>query len=551
MGELKDIALWNYADWAALIASVTLAGFLVAGAFALTRPQEEVMGHPKGLYMLFFAEMWERFSYYGMRALLILYLVKHWLYSDGSANLIYGAYTSLVYITPVLGGWLADKYLGQRKAVAFGAILLTLGHFFMAFEGDGSGYSNDPTLNVFWLALALIIVGSGFLKANISVLVGQLYSRTDTRRDGAYTIFYVGINLGAATGVLIAAYLGETVSWALGFGLAGFGMLLGLVVFVLGKSLLRGNGEPPVPAKLKQKVAGLNLEWLLYGVGFAGVALIWVLIQYQEAVGGILLVSGIALLGYVLYESFKLDKEARERVYAMIFFILLMPLFWGLFEQAGGSMNLFTDRYVDRGGVPTTFFQSVNAIYIVLLGPVFAILWQWMARTGIEPSTPAKMGLGIAQMGLAFIVTVWGAENFSNASDAGVLLTPVLFIFIFYLLSTTGELCLSPVGLSAINRLSVKHMASLMMAAFFFGTAGGNFVAGAMGALMGQGEGGEMTRDAALEIYWAMGLVATGVGIVVCIVSPLVKKLMHLDTLADDVDDGSMEEESVVTATNA
>jgi len=551
MGELKDIALWNYADWAALIASVTLAGFLVAGAFALTRPQEEVMGHPKGLYMLFFAEMWERFSYYGMRALLILYLVKHWLYSDGSANLIYGAYTSLVYITPVLGGWLADKYLGQRKAVAFGAILLTLGHFFMAFEGDGSGFDNDPTLNVFWLALALIIVGSGFLKANISVLVGQLYSRTDTRRDGAYTIFYVGINLGAATGVLIAAYLGETVSWALGFGLAGFGMLLGLVVFILGKSLLRGNGEPPVPAKLKQKVAGLNLEWLLYGVGLAGVALIWVLIQYQEAVGGILLVSGIALLGYVLYESFKLDKEARERVYAMIFFILLMPLFWGLFEQAGGSMNLFTDRYVDRGGVPTTFFQSVNAIYIVLLGPVFAIMWQWMARTGIEPSTPAKMGLGIAQMGLAFIVTVWGAENFSNANDAGVLLTPVLFIFIFYLLSTTGELCLSPVGLSAINRLSVKHMASLMMAAFFFGTAGGNFVAGAMGALMGQGEGGEMTRDAALEIYWAMGLVATGVGIVVCIVSPLVKRLMHLDTLADDADDETMEDEAVVTATNA
>ena len=551
MGELKDIALWNYADWAALIASVTLAGFLVAGAFALTRPQEEVMGHPKGLYMLFFAEMWERFSYYGMRALLILYLVKHWLYSDGSANLIYGAYTSLVYITPVLGGWLADKYLGQRKAVAFGAILLTLGHFFMAFEGDGSGFDNDPTLNVFWLALALIIVGSGFLKANISVLVGQLYSRTDTRRDGAYTIFYVGINLGAATGVLIAAYLGETVSWALGFGLAGFGMLLGLVVFILGKNLLQGNGEPPVPAKLKQKVAGLNLEWLLYGVGFAGVALIWVLIQYQEAVGGILLISGIALLGYVLYESFKLDKEARERVYAMIFFILLMPLFWGLFEQAGGSMNLFTDRYVDRGGVPTTFFQSVNAIYIVLLGPIFAIMWQWMARTGIEPSTPAKMGLGIAQMGLAFIVTVWGAENFSNANDAGVLLTPVLFIFIFYLLSTTGELCLSPVGLSAINRLSMKHMASLMMAAFFFGTAGGNFVAGAMGALMGQGEGGEMTRDAALEIYWAMGLVATGVGILVCIVSPLVKRLMHLDTLADDVEDETMEDASVVTATNA
>ncbi|MEM6266096.1 MAG: oligopeptide:H+ symporter, partial [Pseudomonadota bacterium] len=443
-----------------------------------------------------------------------------------------------VYITPVLGGWLADRYLGQRKAVLFGAILLTLGHLFMAFEGDGSGFENDPTLNVFWLALAFIIVGSGFLKANISVLVGQLYPRTDIRRDSAYTIFYMGINLGAATGVLIAAFLGETVSWALGFGLAGVGMLLGLVVFIIGKPLLRGNGEPPVPGKLKEKVAGINLEWLLYGVGLLGVGMIWWLIQYQSLVGGLLLISGIILLGYVLFESFKLDKEARDRVYAMIFLILLQPLFWGLFEQAGGSVNLFTDRHVDRGAIPTTFFQSVNPIYIILLGPLFAMLWQWLAQIGKEPSTPAKMGLGIAQMGLAFIVMVWGAETFSTTNDAGAIMMPVLFLFIFYLLSTTGELCLSPVGLSAMNRLSVKHMASLMMAAFFFGTAGGQFVAGFMGSLMGEGEGGNMTREGALNAYWTMGLVAFVVGLVVVAVSPLVKRLMHLSTLQDDtVDD--------------
>jgi POT family proton-dependent oligopeptide transporter len=538
---MLDIASWGYGEWAAFAASSVLLVFLLGGAYAVTRPQDEVFGHPKGLYMLFFAEMWERFSYYGMRALLTLYLVKHWLYSDGSANLIYGAYTSLVYITPVLGGWLADRYLGQRKAVLFGALLLTAGHFFMAFEGDGSGYSNDPTLNVFWLALALIIVGSGFLKANISVMVGQLYPRTDIRRDSAYTIFYMGINLGAATGVLIAAFLGETVSWALGFGLAGVGMLLGLVVFIIGKPLLRGNGEAPDPAKLKQKVAGVPLEWLLYGVGLAGVGVIWAMIQFQEAVGWILLASGIALLIYVLIEAFKLDREARDRVFAMIFFILLMPLFWGLFEQAGGSLNLFTDRYVDKGAIPTTFFQSINPIYIILLGPVFAGLWQWMARRGIEPSTPAKMGLGIAQMGAAFLVTVWGANTFAVPGEyegQAVLLTPVLFIFIFYLLSTTGELCLSPVGLSAMNRLSARHMASLMMAAFFFGTAGGNYVAGFMGSLMGEGEGGNMTREAALEVYWTMGAVAVGVGVLVMLVSPLVKKLMHLDSLRDDsVDD--------------
>lgn len=595
---MKDMALWNEGDWIVAIAAVILTAFLVIGALAITRPKEEVMGHPKGLYVLFFAEMWERFSYYGMRALLVLYLVKHWLYSDGGASLIYGAYTSLVYITPVLGGWLADRYLGQRKAVAFGAILLTMGHFFMAFEGDGSGYANDPTLNIFWLALALIIVGSGFLKANISVIVGQLYPRTDMRRDSAYTIFYIGINLGAAAGTIIAGYLGETLGWAYGFGAAGIGMLLGLVVFVLGKPLLKGQGEPPVPAKLKEKVAGLNLEWLLYLVGFVGVAIIWMLIQFQEAVGWLLLVSGILLLGYVLQQALykiadnsgkvsdgstsgvfyggvgvllataawmiiqqgadmiaaiggvlglvlvvaacvmetgKSANDARDRVFAMIFIILLMPLFWGLFEQAGGSVNLFTDRYVDRQGVPTSLFQSINPIYIILLGPVFAGLWQFLAKRGWEPNTYAKMGLGIIQMGLAFIVLVWGANNFSSANEAGTLMLPVLFIFLFYLLSTTGELCLSPVGLSAINRLSVRHMASLMMAAFFFGTAGGNYVAGFMGTLMGEGgHGGEITREGALEVYWSMGLVAAGIGLGVVLVSPLVRRLMHLDTLRDD-----------------
>ncbi|HCY03078.1 MAG TPA: MFS transporter, partial [Erythrobacter sp.] len=223
---MKDMALWNEGDWIAAIASVILAAFLIVGAYAVTRPQEEVGGHPKGLYILFFAEMWERFSYYGMRALLIFYLTQHWLFNDSASNIVYGAYVSLVYITPVLGGWLADRYLGQRKAVLFGAVLLTFGHFFMAFEGGGG--QADPMINVFWLALAFIIVGSGFLKANISVIVGQLYPRTDVRRDGAYTIFYMGINVGAAVGTIIAGYLGQTLGWAYGFGAAGIGMLLGL-----------------------------------------------------------------------------------------------------------------------------------------------------------------------------------------------------------------------------------------------------------------------------------------------------------------------------------
>src|SRR5688500_10240858 len=224
---MKDMALWNAGDWTAAIAVVVLAAFLVGGAMIALSRKPEALGHPKGLYMLFFAEMWERFSYYGMRAILIFYLTQHWLFSDARANLIYGAYTSLVYITPVLGGYLADRYLGQRKAVVFGGVLLALGHTFMAVEGVGG--QSDPTINVFWLALALIIVGSGFLKANISVMVGQLYRLTDMRRDAAYTIFYIGINARAALGTILVAYLAQTVSRGYGFGLAGIGIAAGLI----------------------------------------------------------------------------------------------------------------------------------------------------------------------------------------------------------------------------------------------------------------------------------------------------------------------------------
>ena len=525
---MKDIALWNYADYAALVAAVVLAAFLIGGAWAITRPKDEVLGHPKGLYMLFFAEMWERFSYYGMRALLTLYLVKHWLYSDGSANLIYGAYTSLVYITPVLGGWLADRYLGQRKAVLFGAVLLTIGHFFMAFEGDGSGYANDATVNVFWLALALIIVGSGFLKANISGIVGQLYPRTDARRDPAYTIFYMGINLGAAAGVILAGYLGETIGWSYGFGAAGVGMLLGLVVFVLGKPLLLGRGESPMPEGLKRRVAGVPFEMWLYLTGIAAIALMWVLIQYQSVVGWLMLIAGAILLLYVVLQAMKLEPHARDRIFAAIFLIILQPIFWGLFEQAGGSLNLFTDRFVDRQGVPASLFQSINSIFILTLGPIFAALWVFLGKRGLEPSTPFKFGLAIIQVGLGFLVFVWGA----NAVGPAVLV-PVILVFAIYFLHTSGELCLSPVGLSAMNRLSPASLASLMMGAWFFATAGGNFVAGMIGAATG-GEEGTMTRELTLTVYNQIGWFAVGAGVVVLVLSPLVKKLMHLDTLTDD-----------------
>ncbi len=569
--------------WAFRIAVFALISFLVGGVVLITRPQAEVIGHPKGLFLLFMAEMWERFSYYGMRALLIFYLVQHWLFSDSEASIIYGAYTALVYITPVVGGYLADQYIGQRKAVLFGAVLLTFGHFFMAFEGGGG--QDDPIINVFWLALALIIVGSGFLKANISVIVGQLYARTDVRRDPAYTIFYMGINVGAATASIICGYLGQTYGWQYGFGLAGFGMLIGLVFFVIGKPLLLGKGEPKDPAKIKG-----GKEWGIYGAGLAMVLLCWAAIQYQELVGTVLGAFGGALVAYVLaivtfklaYGSWKAAPQGpfmtymaaavvmivgivlaalgnepmiyvalgglavlvavliqqsiakafdeRDRIFAAMFLILTSIVFWALFEQAGSSLNLFTDRHVDTQGVNASMFQSINAIYIVLLAPIFAMLWQGLARKGKEPSTPLKFGLAVIQVGLGFLVLVWGAES------VGITVpTPVIFIFLIYLLHTTGELCLSPVGLSAMNRLSPTQIASLVMGTWFFASATGNFAAGLIAAATGaEGVGEEAGKQVVLDVYSTVGWYAVAIGVSVMVISPLIKKLMHLDTIRDD-----------------
>ena len=483
--------------------------------------------------MLFFAEMWERFSYYGMRALLVLYLTKHWLFSDEDASMVYGAYTALVYITPVIGGYLADKYLGQRKAVLYGAVLLTVGHFLMGFEGDGGG--DSPAMNAFWLALAFIIVGSGFLKANISVMVGQLYPRTDVRRDGAYTIFYMGINLGALLGSLLCGYLGETYGWKYGFGAAGFGMLLGLIVFVIGKPLLRGHGESTAPDQLRERKIGIPFEWLLYGFGILIVIACWWMVQNQDVVGWALGIAGLLLLAYVGHAAYtRLDRDARHRIFAAVILMIGSVLFWALFEQAGSSLNLYTDRFVNRDmfgwEVPASMFQAINAGYIILLAPMFAWLWTTLGQRGLEPSAPAKFGLGIIQLGAGFLVLVAGASAVAGGA------TPVLFIFLIYLLHTTGELCLSPVGLSAMNRLAPSHMASLIMGSWFFASATGNYVAGMIAAATGSeaASGSDAAQDVVLDVYSTIGWIAVAVGVGFLLISPLIKKLMHLDTLKDD-----------------
>ncbi len=487
------------------------------------------LGHPIGLFVLFFAEMWERFSYYGMRALLVLYLTQHFLFAEEKAYIIYGAYTSLVYITPAIGGWLADNFLGQRKAVFYGAVLLTFGHILMAFEGDGG--QNQYYLNFFYLALSFIIVGSGFLKANISSIVGALYSRDDKRKDPAFTIFYMGINLGAALGAIIAGYLGERIGWKYGFGAAGIGMVLGLIVFVAGKPLLMGRGESSFPQRLKATHAGITTEWLIYIGGVLAVFAVWQLIQYQAVVGWLLGICGLLLATYVIVVSaVTLKSQDRDRIFVAMFLMGASILFWALFEQAGSSLNLFTDKRVDRRifgfDVPASTFQSINAIYIVLLAPVFAWLWTFLAKRGLEPSTPAKFGLAMIQLGAGFLVLVAGAVA------AGGNLTPVMFIFLIYLLHTTGELCLSPVGLSAMTKLALPHMVGLIMGTWFFASALGNFTAGLIARATGGGE--ELGVDQVTGVYTTVGWIAVTVGVVVIVISPFFKKLMHLESLHGD-----------------
>ena len=491
---------------------------------------------PKGLYILFFAEMWERFSYYGMRALLVFYLTKHFLFDQNAAYGLYGAYTTLVYILPVIGGVLADRYLGQRRAVQIGALLLVAGHGLMAVEGEPvvAGESPDTfVINTFYLALALIIMGVGFLKGNISALVGQLYPKTDKRRDSAFTYFYVGINAGAFFGALYAGYLGETFGWKYGFGLAGIGMLAGLLVFIWGKPLLKGAGEAPSLEGLKRpRFAGLNVEWMIY-LGTAIVTvLVWWVVRDQGTVGALLYSSMAITYIYILWRSVvKLEPHARDRIFAALFLITMNVLFWALFEQAGSSLNVFTDNQVDRTlfgqEVPASVFQSLNAMYIIFLGPVFAAAWAFLGKRGLDPTAPQKFGLGMVQLGLGFLVLVWGA----NTAGAGNL-TPVIFIFLIYLLHTTGELCLSPVGLSAMTRLSTANMVGLIMGAWFLASGAGNFVAGLIAQATAV-EGGE-GENVVLTVYSNVGWMAVAVGVVLFLISPLINHLMHLDTLKDE-----------------
>jgi proton-dependent oligopeptide transporter, POT family len=646
---------------------------------ATTPPQQppstgaEFMGHPRGLVTLFFTEMWERFSFYGMRALLVIYLTQHFLFSDHKAQGLYGAYAALVYLIPVIGGVIADRFLGARKAVTIGALLLVLGHFGMAFEGGGSKQfldsggesflvqsegrgdnqqlhitlpegryelnfdnkkfadltpvaggaaerlpadaftvvSEPPTLvrslctsvglgcgevpasklviegrgeypvraeggdavvdingaafklkegsttdavavaeggrevrrlaagsyesrveqealyvQILYLSLALIIVGVGFLKANISTTVGALYPAGDPRRDGGFTIFYMGINLGAFLATLICGYLGQTYGWKYGFGAAGIGMLFGLVQYLMGQKHLMGKADPPKPISA-------TTEGLFWVGGLLAVIPAWMLVQQTEmmeqALPILVPLLFVGVLGYVIV-AFK--GEERGKMIAALAMIMFSVIFWMLFEQAGSSLSLFAERSTDLTVVPGVVMtaaqtQSFNAGFIVLLAIPFSAMWVWLSKRKLEPSTPVKFSLALLQVGIGFFILVAGAQF--AGPDFKV---PLIFLALLYLLHTTGELFLSPVGLSMITKLSAARVVGLMMGVWFLSSS----LAHILAAIIAQRTssetiGGQVVDPGAqlqsyVTVFTAVGILGIAAGVILFLLSPLIKKWM-------------------------
>lgn len=414
--------------------------------------------HPPGLRLLFFTEMWERFSYYGMRGLLILYLTKTYMegglgFSEKHAGWIYGIYTGLVYLTPIIGGWLADNFLGQRKSITIGGILMALGQFALA---------SQMGLGAFYAGLALLIIGNGFFKPNISIIVGQLYSNNDPRKDGAFNIFYMGINLGAFLAPLVCGFLAEDFmatkqvledgsvkvmkyGFQYGFLAAGIGMTIGQILFnMLGQKYLGDKGLKPADKNIE---AGDIVDGMAQGI-----------------------------------PDGKLTKEEKDRTWVIIVLVAFVTFFWAGFEQAGGTFSLYTDKFIDRNVsnylIPTSYFQSINPIFIVMLAPLFTILWAYLNRKNKEPNTPIKMGLGMILLGIGFLVMVGAVLERGNAGADETVKANIMWMLGTYLIHTCGELCLSPIGLSMVTKLAPVKLASLLMGVWFLSSFIANNLAG-------------------------------------------------------------------------
>ena len=480
------------------------------------------LGHPRGLITLATTEMWERFSYYGMRALLVLFMVESLEdgglgYSDQTATAIYGLYTAAVYMLCLPGGWIADRLIGAQRAVWFGGIIIMSGHFVLAI----------PSVPTFFLGLILVSLGTGLLKPNISAIVGEFYPPGDPRRDGGFTIFYMGINIGAALGPLVCGWLALD-NWHYGFGAAGVGMLFGLIQFKLTQSQLGDAGLAP-PAKagddapFRRKAWGGILAILALVAGLLVAGLMGIVNLDAVALAQISTYAIVALafvyFGYVLLLG-RLTREERGRVIVIIVLFFAAAMFWSGFEQAGSSLNLFAERYTIRefGGfeIPASWFQSLNPVFIIILAPIYSMLWVGLARRHLDPSTPLKFAVGLIILGLGFAVMIGAAALVAEGQQ--VLPTWLLFT---YLLHTMGELALSPVGLSSVTKLAPRRFVGQMMGVWFLAASLGNILAGLLA--------GEFRADAIDEmprLYLQIVLTTIGAGVLLALLAKPLKRLM-------------------------
>ncbi len=479
--------------------------------------------HPKQLYLLFFAEMWERFSFYGMKALLIAYMTSQLNYDDPKAYAILGSYAALVYTMPMFGGFMADRFIGYRRAIIFGGILMTIGHLVLAIPNTWS----------FFYGMAFIICGNGFFKPNISSLVGTLYKVNDPRRDSGFSIFYMGINIGAALGGALCAYVGTEINWHYGFGLAGIFMFVGLVVFVLGKKSLGNRGLPPnIEALNKPVFAFIKPEYLIYGGTLVIVPLVVTLFHQYHVMDYIMFGLGIISLIYVLSIASKLEIDAKLKLYAALVMIIFSIVFWAIYEQNAGSMNLLAERNskMTLFGMDLPELAVNNFLppgWVILLTLLVAPLWPWLHKRGKEPSTPLKFAISFILLGIGFYVFYLGCV--ANEASGIIPLWPFVAGYFFIIL---GELCLSPVGLSMVTKLSPAKIVSMMMGIWFFASAIGEFLAGKIGSLMSVPKDVLEKNDPVLSLpYYAdvvqkIGIAAVAIGVLLLFTVPFLKRWM-------------------------
>lgn len=441
-------------------------------------------GHPRALSTLFFTEMWERFSYYGMRALLLLYMTAPLSagglgFDAAQGGAIYGLYTSMVYMATLPGGWIADRLIGPRRAVLYGGLLIAAGHFSMA----------APALAMFYFGLFLIVIGTGLLKGNVSVIVGKLYATGDSRRDAGFSIFYMGINLGAFLAPLICGYLGQQINWHFGFAAAGVGMTLGVIQYVMGSRNLGDAGLLPAPGTPAERAKWRGQAQISLGILLALVVIVGggsytgmlpiSATQVADAAGVFLLVLIVGFFGW-MYSSSEWTPDERKRLYVIGVLFLAAALFWSVFEQAGSTLNLFADRNTDNRffgyAFPSSWFQSMNSLFLIIFAPVMAWVWVKMAAAGKEPSAPTKFSWGLVLVGLGFAILI------PPAQASGQLASP-MWLTVTYFLHTIGELVLSPVGLSAMTVLAPTRIGGLMMGVWFLATSVGNFIGGRVSGL--------------------------------------------------------------------